>query len=180
MKQDSLLKDILSAPQTVFSINELYLKWGKSEPGLLRSRLSYYVQRGYLYHLRRGLYAKVNDYSRYEVATRILVPSYISFETVLLQAGITFQWYERIFVASYQTRTIECDGQIYDFKTIKNSLLTDIRGIKVEQNYSIATPERAFLDMIYLHKEYWFDNVTSLDWDKGLSCLQCIKVKEWK
>lgn len=169
--QDTLLKDILRSRQTVFSMNELFLIWGKSDPTLLRSRLSYYVKKGYLYHLRRGLYAKSKEYNRFEVATKILTPSYVSFETVLLQAGVTFQWYKRIFVASYQTRTIECDGEIYEFKKLKGPLLTNLAGITLEHYYSIATPERAFLDILYLHKGYWFDNLSALNWDKVFELL---------
>lgn len=171
MKHDSLLTDILRSNQTVFSIKELYLIWGKANRALLRSRLSYYIKVGYLYPIRRGIYAKKKDYNKYEVATRIFTPSYISFETVLLKAGITFQWYERIFVASYQTRTIECDGQTYEYRTLKKTILTDIRGINQESQYSIATPERAFLDTIYLHKGYWFDNLSVLQWEKVFELL---------
>lgn len=163
---DSLLKDILSSSQTVFSMKELLLIWGKTDTTLLRSRISYYIDRGYLYHIRRGLYAKTKDYDRMEVATKILTPSYISFETVLLQSGVIFQWYQRIFVASYQTRIIECDGQTYEYKKLKGTILTNARGIKTEAHYSIATPERALLDMLYLHEQYGVDNLSVIDWDK--------------
>ncbi len=78
MKRDSLLKDILSAKQTVFSSAELFLIWGKADRSLFHARLSYYVKRGYLYHLRKGLYAKSKEYDRLEVATKIFTPSYIN------------------------------------------------------------------------------------------------------
>lgn len=169
--QDTLLKDILRSEQTVFSMNELFLLWGKSDPVLLRSRMRYYVAKGYVYHLRRGLYAKSRDYNRFEAATKILTPSYVSFETVLLQDGVIFQWYKRIFVASYQTRIIECDGETYEYKKLKGSILTNLAGIRVKSHYSIATTERAFLDMLYLHKGYWFDNLEGIDWDKVFQLL---------
>jgi len=41
--------------------------------------------------LRRGLYAKDNSYDKNELATKIYIPSYISFETVLRNAGAIFQ-----------------------------------------------------------------------------------------
>lgn len=168
---DSLLKDILTSSQTVFSMKELFLLWGKADPTLLRSRISYYIERGYLYHIRRGLYAKNKDYERFEVATKILTPAYISFETVLLQAGVIFQWYQRIFVASYQTRIIECDDQVYEYRRIKGSILTNTQGIIVNNQYSIATPERALLDVLYLHKGFWFDNLSVINWDKVFELL---------
>ena len=164
--QDSLLKDILRSDQTVFSMKELLLMWGKSDTSRLRSRVSYYLKKGYLYHLRRGLYAKSKDYNRLEVATKILTPSYVSFETVLLRAGVIFQYHEQIFIASYQARTIICDGHTYVFRKLRGPLLTNTRGILIKPHYSIATPERAFLDIIYLHKGYYFDNLSALDWNK--------------
>jgi len=43
--------------------------------------------------------------------------------------------------------------------------LTDTSGIKKENGYFIASRERAFLDAIYLYKNYHFDNLNSIDWD---------------
>ncbi len=164
--KDSLLVDILRSEQTVFSSQELLLLWGKSDTDQLKARISYYIKKGYLYHLRRGLYAKSTDYNRFEVATRIMSPSYISFETVLLQAGVIFQYYDEIFVATYRTRTVICDGFTYSYRTLKDALLSNVTGITVKPSYSIATPERAFLDMVYLHKGYYFDNLSALNWNK--------------
>jgi hypothetical protein len=55
------------------------------------ARVSYYVKNSQLIRLRRGLYAKDNDYNKYELATKICIPSYVSFETVLRNAGAIFQ-----------------------------------------------------------------------------------------
>lgn len=163
---DTLLKDILQMPQSVVSMRELLVLWGKTEVSNLYARVHYYVKRGYLYPLRRGLYAKNKNYDRMEVAARLLVPSYISLETVLVRAGVIFQYYDRIFSISYRTRLLICDDQYYDYKTVKNSILTNTLAIEVGNYYSIATPERAFLDTVYLRKSYYFDNLAALDWKK--------------
>jgi len=39
-----------------------------------------------------------------ELAVKINTPSYISFETVLAQAGVIFQFYESVFVASHLSK----------------------------------------------------------------------------
>ena len=52
------------------------------------------------------------------------------------------------------------------FKKIKNSVLTNKTGIEIKDGYFIASPERAFLDVIYLNKDYHFDNLSGLDWNK--------------
>ncbi len=162
----SLLQAILRSSMTVFSFKELVLMWGDADLQRLRLRLSYYVKKGYLYRIRRGLYAKDKDYDRYEVATKIFTPSYINFETVLRHAGMIFQYYTAIYVASYRTETVQCDGQEYVFRTLKPTLLTNSVGVNIQDTYSMATKERAYLDMLYIHKDYYFDNLGPLDWDK--------------
>lgn len=160
------LKDLLRLPQTVYSFKELILLWPSADLSTIKSRIGYYLKNGELYHIRRGLYAKDKKYDRLEVATKIYSPSYISFETVLKTAGVIFQHYNEIFVATYQSKSIICDDQTYTFKKIKLSILTNTIGIEIKDNYSIASPERAFLDVIYLHKDYYFDNLHALNWEK--------------
>jgi len=162
---------ILRSDKTVFSFKDILLASGESNPARLRRKISYYTTHGQLYGLRRGLYAKDKNFNKLELATKILSPAYVSFETVLAEAGIIFQRYSQIFVASYQTKEIICDGQTYAFKKIKDNLLTNNAGIEDRNNYSIATKERAFLDVAYLNKDYHFDNLAPLDWSKVFELL---------
>src|SRR3989344_4511360 len=92
--------DILRENNTVFTFKEILLASEETTTNLLKRRLNYYVKKGELYSIRRGFYAKDKNYDKLELATKIYTPAYVSFETVLRQAGITFQYYERIFVAS--------------------------------------------------------------------------------
>lgn len=163
--------NILRSNKTVFSFKDILLASQDKNPNLLSRRINYYVKKGELYSIRKGLYAKDKNYNEYEVATKIYTPSYVSFETVLGQAGITFQHYGQIFVASYLTREITAEGQTYSFRKIKDPVLTDNAGIEQKDNYSIAIPERAFLDVVYLNKDYHFDNLSVLDWNKVLEIL---------
>jgi len=164
--EKGFLKTILRSDQTVFTFKDLLLMWDGIDVITARKRVSYYIRSGNLYPIRRGIYAKDKNYDRFELATKIFTPAYISFETVLGIAGITFQYYSQIFVASYQTKEIVADGQKIVFKTLKSSILTNSAGIEDKENYAIASPERAFLDVIYLSKNYYFDHLSSLDWDK--------------
>ncbi len=165
MKNSDIL-EILRSNRTVFSFKDILLFSGEEKPNLLRRRLYYYTKNGMLYHIRKGLYAKDKNYDRFELATKIFTPSYISFETVLGKAGITFQIYGKIFVASYQTREITCDGQIYSFRTVRNEILINDSGMERRDNYFIASPERAFLDVLYLNRDYYFDNLSLLKWNR--------------
>lgn len=166
MEKTNILKIILRSKSSVLTFKELLIASGEKKPNLLRRRLNYYVKKGLLYSIRRGLYAKDMNYDKFELATKIFTPSYVSFETVLLEAGIIFQFYNKIFVATYQSREIECDGQLYSFRKIKDPILTNDAGIENRGNYFIATKERAFLDVLYLNKDYYFDNLSPLDLDK--------------
>lgn len=163
--------NILKSNNTVFSFKEILLASGESNPALLRRRIYSYIKNGQLYGIRRGLYAKDKNYNKLELATKIFIPAYVSFETVLAEAGVTFQHYSQIFIASYQTKEIDCDGQIFSFKKLKTNILNNNSGIENKGFYSIASKERAFLDIVYLNKDYHFDNLSPLDWDKVFAIL---------
>lgn len=170
MEKNTLFK-IFKSQASVLTFKEISLASGGISASLLRRRLNYYVQKGELYPIRRGLYAKDKHYDRRELATKIFTPAYVSFETILVEAGVIFQYYSTIFVATYQTKDIECDGQTYSFKKIKDIILTDTTGVENRGNYFAASPERAFLDLLYLNKGYYVDNLGALNFDKILSIL---------
>ena len=169
--------NILRSNKTVFSFKDILLESQDKNPALLNRRLNYYVKRGELYPIRKGLYAKDKNYNKFELATKIFIPSYVSFETVLAKAGVIFQFYNQIFVASYLTREIVVDGQSYSYKKVKDSVLTNRAGVEAKENYYIASLERAFLDIVYSRKGYHFDNLSSLDWEKVFEFLPIYKNK---
>ena len=174
------LNNILRINKSIFTFKEIILASGEINPALLRRRLHYYIKKGDLYSVRRGLYAKDRNYDKFELAVRIFKPSYISLETVLAFSGIIFQKYTPIFIVSYQTKEITCDDQVYSFRKIRTGILTDTTGIECKNNYWIASPERALLDILYLNKEYHFDNTNKIDWDKVYSILPIYGNKRMK
>ena len=98
------------------------------------------------------------------MACALQKPSYISLEYVLARAGVTFQYSEEITCISYQTRTINVDGKSYVFRKINPMLWANMLGIEQRDNIAIATPERAFLDMVYLSAgQCYFDNLRPLN-----------------
>ena len=171
MVKDYIL-DLMRSKKTVFTFKDLILLWGESDVNFVKKKIHRYVKAGKMNSVRKGIYSKDKNYDKYELATKIYTPSYVSFETVLGQAGITFQHYNQIFVASYTKREITADDQKYSYKRIKDTILTNPAGIESKDNYSIATPERAFLDVVYLNKDYHFDNLNPLNWDKVFEILQ--------
>ena len=82
---------------------------------------------------------------------------------MLQQAGVVFQYDSAITSVSYLSREIEMDGRIFRYRQIKSEILYNLEGIELRDNISIATPERALLDMMYLHSECYFDNLNAIN-----------------
>ena len=81
-----------------------------------------------------------------------------------IYAKVTFQYSSDITCISYQNRTIEVDGKQYVFRRINPMIWTNMVGIEQRDNIAIASPERAFLDMMYLSAgQCYFDNLHPLD-----------------
>lgn len=172
------VKPILKSDQTVFTTRDLQFLWDESSLSIVKNRISYYIKSGDLIRIRRGLYVKDDQYDHLEMATRIYTPAYISFETVLGAAGITFQHYSQIFVASYQTKDVEVDGQNISYLTLKDTILTNSLGLENRKYFTIATTERAFLDRVYLSPDYHFDNLDLLDWEKVFELISIYEVNK--
>jgi predicted transcriptional regulator of viral defense system len=162
---------LLRSLKTVFSTKDVALLWGEEKESTISARLNKYAKAGKLIRVRRGFYAKDKSYSRFELATRIYTPSYISFETVLTREGVNFQYYGNIFVASYVNREIKVDDQTITYVRMKDYVLSETAGILHEDGIAKATKERAFLDRIYISKSYHFDNLRGMDWEKVFEIL---------
>lgn len=158
------LETILRSSQTVFSVKDIVLLWGEPAASKVRVRLNYYVKVGKLVRIYRGFYAKDTNYNIFELATKIYTPSYISFETVLTRAGIVFQHHSSIFVASYVNRVIAVGDYKINYIRTKDYVLSNMMGVAHEAGYAIASPERAFLDRLYISHDYYFDNQATLNW----------------
>lgn len=164
MVKDFILT-LYSKSQTVFTLKELSLIFPEAAYKNLKSKVNYFVKAGKLKSLRKGIYAK-EDYSFFELANKIYTPSYLSLETVLEKEGIVFQKYQTVFIASYLTRRITISGQEFFYRKIKDEVLLNSLGVGEENSYFMATKERAFLDAVFLYKDYHFDNLRPLDWEK--------------
>ena len=171
MPKGNYLTSILRSPKTVFTLKDIALLWREPASGAVRVRLNYYARQGDLYRLRKGLYAKSENYDKLELATRILTPAYVSFETVLAKEGLIFQYYAPVFIASYTTRNITIGAQVYSFRKIKKEVLVNQLGVEHMRETSVATRERAFLDMLYVSGNYHFDNLRTLQWDSVMQML---------
>ncbi|KKR02728.1 MAG: hypothetical protein UU25_C0015G0013 [Microgenomates group bacterium GW2011_GWB1_40_9] len=164
-------------PQTVFTTREIALILGETNSDIVKSKINYYVKRGEIFALRRGMYAKDSTFSECEMITKLYTPSYISFETILSKNGVVFQYDSRIHAASYLTREITVGTIKIYYKKIKAEILTNPMGIGYENYFPEATVERAFLDTIYCYGKRQFDNVEPIDFEK---CEDMLSIYEEK
>lgn len=162
---DNFLTILYGSKQTVFTNMEIAILIGENDPNKLKSKLTYYVKTGKLIRLRRGIFSKNADYDKNELAVRIFTPAYVGFETVLLKEGVIFQYTESIFVASYLSRKLAIGDIEFVYRKLKNEILINRKGLVDRGTYFEASKERAFLDMLYLFGDYYFDNLRSINWD---------------
>jgi hypothetical protein len=177
MATNNLIAQLYESPKTILTTKDIALIWGETNTINLLAKIKYYAKQGSLVRLTRGVFAKNKEYEVKELATSIYTPSYVSFETVLREAGIIFQHHDTTFVAGPYPMTKNIDGHTIIFRKLKDSILFNGLGIKKEKSYSIATPERAFLDTIYLSPKFYFDNLRSINWE---TCFELVKIYENK
>ena len=162
-KNGNIIFEIYKNCRTVFKINDIALLMGKEKDDALCKILNYYVKNGKLLNPRKGFYAK-EGYKPEELACLLYTPTYISLEYVLQRSGVIFQYDSAITNVSYLVRETEIDNQTFRYRQIKGEILTNTTGIVLNNNnINIATPERAFLDMLYLNGRYYFDNLHVLN-----------------
>jgi hypothetical protein len=148
---------------SVFRLKEIAIITGLSDFQSLNKKLNYAVRTGKIANPRKGIYS-LSDYDPEELACKIFTPSYISLEYVLQQSGVIFQYDSGITSVSYLAREVEVDGRLFRYRKIKGEVLTHPMGIRQEKNHvNVASSERAFLDLLYLAPETYFDNINPLN-----------------
>lgn len=161
--RNNIIFSIFKEVRTVFRLRDIALILGEKDFESLNKKLNYYVRTGKLLNPRKGIYAKPN-YSIEELACVLYTPSYISLEYVLQKAGVLFQFDSRISSISYLSRNIEIEDKTFIYRKIKGEIMANTKGIirQIDQ-VNIASSERAFLDILYLNKTYYFDNLNPLN-----------------
>jgi hypothetical protein len=161
--EKDLILAVYRESRSVFRLNDIAMLMGVSDFKSLNKRLNYYVRARKLNNPRKGIYTKPG-YDPEEMACSVFTPSYISLQYVLQKAGIVFQYDSRITSVSYLSRIIEIENREFIYRKIKGSSLVNTAGIIRQKNHiNIASPERAFVDFLYLEKEFHFDNLNPLN-----------------
>ncbi len=164
--KNNIILSIFKNEKTVFRLRDIALLVEEDDFESLNKKLNYYVRTGKLLNPRKGIYAKPN-YRMEELACLLYTPSYISLEYVLQKEGVIFQFDSRLTTISYLSRRVEVEDNTIIYRKIKGEIIANTRGIRRQNNQvNMATGERAFLDTLYLNKNYHFDNLNPLSKEK--------------
>ena len=169
---NSIVK-LLKSKKTVFNMSDLAILWNIKNQNSLKSKVYYLVDQGNIIRLHQGIFVLDNKYNKNELAGKLKSPSYVSLETILRKTGCIFQYSNEISSISNTNKEYIINNVKYSYRKIKDSVLFNMESIDCHQNYSVAIKERAFLDMIYLNKNYYFDNLENINWEK---CEKIIKI----
>lgn len=153
---------IYKSEQSVFDMKDLSIILAEENYNNLKAKINYYVKKWYINRIRRWIFVK-DEFDVKELACKIYSPSYISFETILQEQSVIFQYDATIYLASYLNRLIEIEykGKIIkiQYRKIKDELLYNQDWIIKKVNYTEANTERAIKDMQYLKPNFYFDNL---------------------
>ncbi|MBC8458705.1 MAG: hypothetical protein H8D67_11995 [Deltaproteobacteria bacterium] len=143
-----------------------------------------YANQGVLIRIKRNTYMLREKWNildrteKFQIANLVQVPSYISLMSAMDYYQITTQLQQDFVesIALKRTKEIEIENNTFNYSKIKQKLYF---AFVKEKDFFIATPEKAFLDAIYLMSlgRYNFD-VPSIDFSKiDLNQLQQIAVE---
>ena len=161
------VNNLLKSNNTIFNVTDLGLLLAISDSRYLKTVIYRLTKSGILKRLAKGIYTTKQDWDALELANKLRTPSYISFETVLSRNNIVFQDYANQITSAY-TNTVQkqVDDKNYSYYKLNPELLTNPAGLELQNGITVATPERAVCDRLYLTPKYYFDNMDGLNKEK--------------
>lgn len=153
---------LYQSDKTVFTISDLRIIWAEQNPDALKASVKYFVDTGKLQRLKKGIYALPSGYKIFELAQKLVSPSYISLETALQKHGVIFQYSSAITSMAPYSRPFTIKKQKFQYHAIKKEILLNPSGVIKEKNYLMASAERAICDFVYLYGLSHFDNLRGL------------------
>lgn len=184
LKLEKLLKNFV-----VFSLNDIR----KFEKLFDRRRLTEWQKKGYIKKIVKGYYVfsdiDINESLLFLIANKIFKPSYVSFESALSYYNfIPESIYAVTSANSRNTYTFSTYYGEFIYRKIKPNLMFGYKIIN-HKNYffSIAEPEKAILDFLYIRKdltsegdfeemridkEMFFENINLKKFEDYLRCFK--------
>ena len=155
MKFRDFLKKLLESKFYIFSFQDLLLLFPEEKPEALKKLLYRWRKKGWIYSLKRGLFALV--YPRelsipdLFIANKLYEPSYVSLETALSHYSIIPEVSMAVIsVTTKPTREFKNKYGLFLYHTVKPACFVGYYIEKVEEfEVLIAEPEKALVDFLY-------------------------------
>ena len=165
------IKDLKNIDNKYFSLQDLAKVLGISLNSAKVSA-SRYVKQGFLIRIKKNMYTLPEFWKNAPIEDMFMIanlgqtPSYISLTTALAYYEITTQVQQEYIesIAIRRTKEININGRTFRYNKMKDNLYF---GFIKEKDFFIATPEKAFIDAIYLTSlgRYAFD-LAAIDREK--------------
>lgn len=174
---DNSIVILLKTKRTVFSSRDLAMLWKIDDFNYLKIKVYRLVKSGALIRIKKGFFAFDDNYNVWELANKLCSPSYVSLRTVLADNGIIFQYDSAIYSVAKNSRVVMVGKQRFVYQKIKNEILFNPAGLKITNDCTSAILERAILDILYLQKDCYFDNIRPINWEL---CFELAKIYQNK
>lgn len=153
-----MINTLIKTRKTVFTFAELQSTFSEKKIETLKQMLRRYKKEKKLKNPIKGI-RTLPVYDDKELACNLKNNAYISLETVLYDFGAIFQaYFHTITCITNKTINYKFDGKEYRYSKIKNDILNNPICIKKYEKYSMAMPERALCDYLYLYPKAFLDN----------------------
>jgi len=148
MKGIELLKKLQQLHKPFYTIADLEKISGLSRNSLYVA-LSRWTANGLVERMAQGIYCPLGvDFSVERTAAQLYLPNYLSFESALSRHGVlNLIPYSLTFATTRKTRKYSIQGHNVEFRKIASELFF---GFTMEGGICLASPEKAFLDELYL------------------------------
>ncbi len=149
MNLKELIKTLKSYNRAYYAKRELELIF-RETGRKLNDTIKMLVDVGILEEIANDVYAVFTSYyDAIEVASQLYMPNYLSFESALSRYDVLNQVpYTITFATTKKSKEIEVAKRQVEFIQIPQNLFFGY--MPANNNFFIATPEKAFLDIIYL------------------------------
>ena len=160
-------KKLVQSGKTIFDMNDLAQIWRIKDGNHLKVIVNRLFKRGDIQRIQRGVYALGENFDQWELANKLKNPSYVSLATVLRKHNIIFQEQgSTITCVSNNTLNKKIGDLTFRYYKIKDEILVDHKGLVLSETTTVATPERAVCDQLYLFPNFYFDDLSKVDFDK--------------
>lgn len=157
MEFKRLLK--LVGDEPVFESSLLFA--GDADPSYLQRQLARWVRSGYLYQLRRGLYALAPPYTKrradpFLIANRLVRGSYVSCQSALAHYSLIPEYVPTVTsVTTRRPAAWNTELGRFEYRHVKVDLFYGyaLMDLGNNQRAFVAQPEKAILDQVHLTPE---------------------------